>query len=195
MPEVRSSSEIYGEVSWQSQGLDRHPTRGHRRRSAGGALRPAVHEARPDQKHLRHRMLHAAEHRHARRPVVEPAGYYDRLETWRHDRVRTRRQRLRRRRGRAVAARRPWPDSQVRRSRSTRGIGPRQWRRLFRSGVRRTRRSALGFLRARFDLRPHPRHDRWPSRPRCSSRASPIRSPICSTQCVWIPATRCRNYA
>ena len=42
----------------------------------------------------------------------------------------------------------------------------RQRRRLFRSGVRGTGRAALGFLRARLDLRPHARHHRRPPRAR-----------------------------
>ena len=39
--------------------------RRHRRRPAGGAVRPGLPAARPGQEHLRHRLLHAAEHRHA----------------------------------------------------------------------------------------------------------------------------------
>ena len=45
-------------------------------------------------------------------------------------------------------------------------VRPRQRRRLFRSRVRRTRRAALGFLRARLNVRTDPRHDSRPSRPR-----------------------------
>ena len=52
------------------------------------------------------------------------------------------------------------------RRRSAGKVRPRQWRRLFRSRVRGTRRAALGFLRARLDLRTDSRHDRRPSRPR-----------------------------
>ncbi len=46
--------------------------RRNRRRSAGGAVRADVHRARPDQEHLRNRLLHAAEHGHdgAPRPAT-----------------------------------------------------------------------------------------------------------------------------
>ena len=40
----------------------RHRDRGHRRRPAGGALRPVVLECGRSQEHLRHRLLSAAEH-------------------------------------------------------------------------------------------------------------------------------------
>ena len=43
------------------------PIAGHRGRPAGGAVRPAVLRARPGQEHLRHRLLHADEHRRASR--------------------------------------------------------------------------------------------------------------------------------
>ena len=70
MPAVRSSSEDL----WRSERLARprrNSDRGHRRGSAGRALRSALHPSRHDQKHLRHRMLHAAEHWPARRAFFE----------------------------------------------------------------------------------------------------------------------------
>ena len=48
----------------------RDPDRRHRRRPAGGALRPGLLRARHRQEHLRHRLLHAAQHR-------RPAGLVD----------------------------------------------------------------------------------------------------------------------
>ena len=42
---------------------------GHRRRPAGGALRPGLPRARPGQEHLRHRQLRARERRAPRRPT------------------------------------------------------------------------------------------------------------------------------
>ncbi len=66
LPEVRSSSEVYGNVSQLARHRER-ADRGHRRRSAGGALRPDVPPARHVEEHLRHRLLPAAEHRHRRR--------------------------------------------------------------------------------------------------------------------------------
>ena len=40
----------------------RHPDRRHRRRSAGGLVRSALHCAGHGEEHLRHRLLHAHEH-------------------------------------------------------------------------------------------------------------------------------------
>ena len=83
-----------------------------RGRSAGGALRPDVHRARNDQEHLRDRLLPAPEHR-----AQPAASSQHRLLTtvaWKRRRpaaVRARGQRLHRRRGRAVAARRPRASS------------------------------------------------------------------------------------
>ena len=62
MPAVRSSSESIRR-SQRRAGPRRNSARGHRRRSAGGAVRTTLHPPRPHQEHLRHRMLHAAEHR------------------------------------------------------------------------------------------------------------------------------------
>ena len=63
LPEVRSSSEVYGDVS-TTLGIGERADRRHRRRSAGGALRPDVPRAGHGEEHLRHRLLPAAEHRH-----------------------------------------------------------------------------------------------------------------------------------
>ena len=71
-----------------------------------------------------------------------------------------------RRRGRAVAARWPGHHQDVRRGRAAGRQRARYRRRGRRAGVRRPRRSALGSLRPRRDLRHHPRHDRGPHRPR-----------------------------
>ena len=112
MPEVRSSSEILRRGD-RSERIGYRSTRGHCGRSASRAVRPAMHSPRPDQEHLRHGMLHAAEHRHARGAVIESAGHDRRLENKRCDRVRARRQRLRGRRRRAVAARRSGSDPTI----------------------------------------------------------------------------------
>ena len=45
LPEVRSSSEVYGDVS-TALGIEQRADRRHRRRSAGGALRPDVPRSR-----------------------------------------------------------------------------------------------------------------------------------------------------
>ena len=139
----------------------------HRRRSAGGALRADVRRAGPDEEHLRHRLLPAAEHRDAAGRVGEPAGDDRRLADRRTHRVRARGQRLHRRRGGAVAARRARPDRA-----SPPDVEPLaasvagQRRRLPGAGVRRPRRAALGSVRARHDRRHHARHDRRAHRAR-----------------------------
>ena len=61
LPEVRSSSEVYGETDADAVRRG-DPDRGHRRRSAGRALRPGLLRARHGEEHVRHRLLHAAEH-------------------------------------------------------------------------------------------------------------------------------------
>ncbi len=114
MPAVRSSSEVYGEVS-AAPGLDGIPLAGIAGDQQAALFGQTMHPSRPDEEHLRHRMLHAAEHRPPRRAVVESAGHNGRLENWRRHRIRARRQRLCRRRRGAVAARWPGPDSQIRR--------------------------------------------------------------------------------
>ena len=127
-------------------GLGGRADRRHRRRPAGGPLRPDVRRARAGEEHLRHRLLHAAEHRARSRC----ASRHQLLTTvaWKHRRrhgVRARRQRLHRRRGRAVAARRPRAHPH-RRPRSRRWP-PRvagQRRRLPRAGLRRARARRTG---------------------------------------------------
>jgi glycerol kinase len=83
--------------------------RRRRRRPAERPLRPGVLSPGPGQEHLRHRLLHADEHRH----VAETSGHgliTTRAAQARAGAVRDRGQRLHRRRGRAVAARRPARD-------------------------------------------------------------------------------------
>ena len=95
-----------------------------------------------------------------------------------------------RRRGRAVAARRPG------RSRSSADVEaagrerPRLRRRVPRAGVRRPRRAALGPVRPRRDLRPHARHDRRPHRPRGGRVDGLPDRATCSTRCRATPASR-----
>ena len=63
LPEVReSSSEVYGETDAELFG-GADPRRGRGRRPAGGHLRPGLLRARQRQEHLRHRLLHAPQHR------------------------------------------------------------------------------------------------------------------------------------
>ena len=74
LPEIRSSSEVYGEVA--SPACSRRPDRRHPRRPAGGDVRPGLLRGRQGQEHLRHRQLHAAQHGHGAGAVEErPADH------------------------------------------------------------------------------------------------------------------------
>ena len=91
----------------------RHPDRGHRRRSAGGALRSGVLRARRREVHLRHRRLRAHEHRRqADRVEATACSRRSPGSCRRRDRLRARGQRLHRRRRGAVAARRARPHQE-----------------------------------------------------------------------------------
>ena len=61
LPEVRPSSEVYGETARRVV-RRADPDRRRRRRPAGGHLRPGLLRAGQRQEHLRHRLLPAAEH-------------------------------------------------------------------------------------------------------------------------------------
>ena len=69
----------------------------------------------------------------------------------------------------------------VGRRRSARRERARQRRRLSRAGLRRPGRAALGPVRARRDRRPHARHHARATSRAPRSRASPSRAPTCST--------------
>ena len=80
--------------------------RGHRGRPAGSAVRADVRRARVGEKHLRHGVLPADEQRGKAHHIVEQPADDHRMEDRRQGRLRARREHLRRRVGRAVAARR-----------------------------------------------------------------------------------------
>ncbi len=103
LPAVVASSGVCGDATIAG---DARADRGHRRRPAGGALRPGLPRPRHGQEHLRHRLLSAAQYRSERRGLAQPSGFDDRVEARRPYRLRARGQRLHRRRRRAVAARR-----------------------------------------------------------------------------------------
>ena len=145
----------------------RRPDRGHRRRSAGGALRPDVRRAGHGEEHLRHRLLPAAEHRRtagarratgcsrpspgrsAARPTYALEGSVfigGAVVQWLRD---------------GLGLIRTSADVEA-----LAAIGAGQRRRLPRAGVRRPRRAALGSVRARHDRRHHARHDGRPHRAR-----------------------------
>ena len=70
LPEIRSSSEEYGKVR-ETGRAGRRADRRHPRRPAGRDVRPGLPFARRGQEHLRHRQLHAAQHRHREGDVSE----------------------------------------------------------------------------------------------------------------------------
>src|SRR5439155_1444814 len=78
----------------------------HRRRPAGGALRPGVPRARRGQEYLWHRVLHAAQHGDHAGGLVAGTPHDDRVADRRSHDVCSRGQRVHRRRGDPVAARR-----------------------------------------------------------------------------------------
>ncbi len=161
LPEVRSSSEVYGEVG-AGHALAGHSGGRHRRRPAGRAVRPDVHRTRPHQEHVRDRVLHASEHRRPPGGLAPSAAHDGRLEDGRTHRLRARGQRLQRRGRGAVAPGRPGLDSLGRRDRGSGRLGAGQRGRLPGAGLRRARRSALGPVCARRPGRAHPRHHRGP---------------------------------
>ncbi len=149
-------------VDRRRDGADRR----HRRRPAGGAVRPGLPLARPGQEHLRHRLLHADEHRRpGRRLGQQPADDRRLGSRQRHSSTRSK-----------AASSSPapscsgcataWAHPAPRRGRGAGRGGSRQRRRLSGAGLRRPRRAALGPVCARRDGRPDPRHDRGAHRPR-----------------------------
>ena len=63
LPEIRSSSEVYG-PDREPGVAGRRADRRHPRRPAGRHVRAGLPVRRGSQEHLRHRQLHAAQHRH-----------------------------------------------------------------------------------------------------------------------------------
>ena len=185
LPEVRTVQRGVRPRVARRSGVADVPDRGHRRRPAGGALRPDVRRAGPDEEHLRHRLLPAAEHR-------------------RRSRSRRRTACSRPSPGRSAAA----PSTRWRaacssaarscsgcatgsgssaasaRRRGAGGLGARQRRRLPRAGLRRAsaRRTGTPTRAARSSAS---RAARRPATSRARRwRASPTRSPTCSTPCT-----------
>ena len=98
----------------------RHQGCRRRRRPAGGAVRPGLLRAGRRQEHLRHRLLHAAQHRQGADRLAQRPADDDRLAGERRSDVLPRRLGVRRRRGGAVAARRAAAPSPLQpRSRSS----------------------------------------------------------------------------
>ena len=80
LPQVRSSSEVYGAAKppcdWWRRG------RGHSGRSTGGACRTGLLPARRSEEHLWHGVLSADEHRRARRSFELRSADDSRLQIW-----------------------------------------------------------------------------------------------------------------
>ena len=132
------------------RGPRRRPDRGRPRRPAGGAVRPGLLRGRPDQVHLRHRLLHAHAHRRSARPLAARADHDGRRPPRRRARdVRARGLGGGRRRAHRLAARQPRDHRRRRRGRGARPFRARQRRRRVRAGLLRPVRAALAERRAR----------------------------------------------
>ena len=112
LPEVVWSSERVGEVT-TALGRRRRGDCGHCRRPAGGALRTVVLAGGRGQKHLRNRLLPAAERRRGVHALAAPADYHGGGERGEAPRVRAGGLHLYRRRGGAVAPRQSEADRRV----------------------------------------------------------------------------------
>ena len=122
LPEIKPSScpEGYGTTLSDGPLGGEVPLTGDPRRPAGGDRRPGLLRPRRGQEHLRHRQLHAAQHRHRDGPLQVRAAHHGRLQ------VRRRGHRLlprgldrRHRLGGAVAARPARHHQRRRRSRES----------------------------------------------------------------------------
>ena len=132
--------------------------RGDRGRSAGRALRPDLLRARRGEEHLRNGVLPPREYRRNRGTGARRSADHDRVGHRRRRPLRARGERLHHRRRGAVAARRPRHHHQRGRDRGARDRARGQRRRVFRAGVHRPRRAALGHVRARSTHRDRARH-------------------------------------
>ena len=175
--------EVVGEAELLGVTL---PIAGHRRRPAGGALRPRLLRPRPGEGDVRHRQLRARERRQpsaapapaaaSSRRVAASGGYALEgaiLVERRGDPVAAGRARAHRRRGESEAL-----------ARARRLDG----RRLLRAGVRRPRLAALERRGARRDQRDHARHDPRAARAR---RARGDRVPGADVLDLLPGASRC----
>ena len=110
LPEIKPSSEVYGEVR-SGGALQRRADRRRPRRPAGGHVRADLLLARRGQEHLRHGQLPAAQHGHGGGAVQERPADHGRLQDRRPGRrLLPRGLDRHHRRARAVAARQPQDD-------------------------------------------------------------------------------------
>ena len=159
--------EVYGEVRERGVAA-RRADRRHPRRPAGGHVRPGLPVGGRGQEHLRHRQLHAAQHRHARRCRARTAcsprsatrsatsatvyalegsiAVTGSLVQWIRDNL--------------------GPDRLGAGDRDAGQDGRGQRRRVLRAGVLRPVRAVLARRRPRRDRRPDPLRQQGPHRPR-----------------------------
>ena len=132
----------------------------------------ACFDAGHGQEHVRHRLLPADEHRARAAAFEEPPAHDDRLAA-RRTALRARGLGVRRRRRRAVAARRPRPHRTFVRRRGARGHRAGRGRRVPGARLHRPRQPALGCLRARHHGRAVARHDQRTHRA-CGARVDRV---------------------
>ena len=138
---------------------------GHRRRPAGGSLRPDVHRAGCHQEHLRDRLLRDVEHGSEACHVEEQPADDHCMENRRPCRLCPGGLYLCRRLCRAVAARRSGLHHLVVGDRRPGFHRARQRRSLLRTCPHRPRRPLLGPVCPRYDRRHHARYDPCAHRP------------------------------
>ena len=149
LPEVRTSSEIYGYVSGDLSAGQPIPIAGIAGDQQAVAFRTGLLRASVGQEHLRDRLFCAHQHRDAQSRVHRRSGLHGGMDARRRDDLRARRQHILGWLYHPVAPRRPRPDFNSGRVRGSRSAGARQRRRVPRSGLLGTRRSLLGHVRAR----------------------------------------------
>ena len=103
LPEVRSSSEVYAEVS-TTLGLEHDSHRWHRGRSASCLVWPDVSFSRTDQEYLWDRLFHATKHGYEGSQLAQPPADNGRMENEPASRILPGRQRFHWRRGGTVVA-------------------------------------------------------------------------------------------
>lgn len=133
--------------------------RGNCGRPAGGPVRADVRRAGVGEEHVRHGVLPADEQRREADRLGEQPADDDRMEDRRQGQLRPRREHLRRRLGRTVAARRAGDHPLVVGNRGAGGVGARHQRRLFRARADGACGPVLGPVCAGRDKRHQPRHD------------------------------------
>ena len=153
--------------------------RRRRRRPAERAVRPGLLPRRHGQEHLRHRLLPADAHGRPLPAVGQRPADHQRGPDHSDAAVRDGGQRVRGRRGGAVAARRAGRDQEQRRDRGARRQRARCGRRDAGAGLHRPRCAVLEAGCARRDHRPHARDPPSPMSRARRSRASPTRARRC----------------